>query len=66
MTSQPSPLKRLAPFLVIILMIASLAGYTAFIGTMLPGAWLDPFGGMLKNVALLPAVAVMMAMAERR
>lgn len=59
-------LARWRPRLVGALMIASLAGYTAFIGTMLPGAWLDPFGGLLKNVALLPAVAVMMAMAERR
>lgn len=54
------------PRLVGALMIVSLLAYTLLIGTMLPGAWFDPFGGLLKNVALLPAVAMMMAMAKRR
>lgn len=59
-------LTKWRPRLVGTLMIASLLAYTAFIGTWLPGAWLDPFGGLLKNVALLPAVAVLIAMADRR
>ncbi|MCU0759834.1 MAG: SDR family oxidoreductase [Steroidobacteraceae bacterium] len=48
------------------LMIGSLLAYTLFIGVQLPGSWMDPFGGLLKNLALLPAVAIMMALADRR
>jgi hypothetical protein len=54
------------PRLVGALMLASLFAYTAFIGLRLPDAWMDPFGGLLKNLVLLPAVAIMMAMADRR
>lgn len=59
-------LARWRPTLVGALMIASLLGYTLVIGTWLPALWMEPFGGLLKNLALLPAVAAMMAMADRR
>lgn len=41
-------------------------GYTAFIGLLLPAAWLDPFGGLLKNGLVLVAIALAAAGAERQ
>lgn len=49
-----------------LLMFISLLAYTLFVGIALPSMWLEPFGGLLKNIALLPAVLVMMAVADRR
>ena len=48
------------------LMLICLLCYTAFIGTTLPALWLEPFGGLLKNLALMPAVLVLMATANPR
>ena len=47
-------------------MLLSLIGYTAFIGLAMPAQWLEPFGGLLKNLALMPAVLVLMALADRK
>jgi uncharacterized protein YbjT (DUF2867 family) len=47
-------------------MIASVLAYTLFIGVRLPGSWWDPFGGLLKNLVVLPALWVMIAMSDRR
>lgn len=41
-------------------------GYSVFIGVLLPGAWLDPFGGLLKNGIILVAIAFAAAGAERQ
>ena len=48
------------------LMLASLFAYTVFVGVEMPALWLEPFGGLLKNLALIPAVLLMMATADRR
>jgi hypothetical protein len=49
-----------------LLMLISLLSYTSFIGTAMPATWLEPFGGLLKNLALIPAVLMMMATADRK
>ncbi len=41
-------------------------GYTVFIGMLLPQAWVDPFGGLLKNGLVLVAIAFAAAGMERR
>ncbi len=40
--------------------------YTVFIGVLLPAAWLDPFGGLLKNGVILVAIALAAAGAQRQ
>lgn len=40
-------------------------GYSVFIGVWLPDAWLDPFGGLLKNGVILVAIALAGTAAER-
>jgi uncharacterized protein YbjT (DUF2867 family) len=52
--------------LVAILMCICLLIYTFCISALLPSAWLDPFGGLLKNLALIPAVLVMGALSSRK
>lgn len=48
------------------LMLASVLGYTLLIGVLWPAVWLDPFGGLLKNLALAPAILVLLAWARQR
>ncbi|MGB8715844.1 MAG: DoxX-like family protein [Rhodanobacteraceae bacterium] len=59
-------LLRWRPPLVLSLMLMMLLGYTFFIGIMWPGLWLDPYGGLLKNLPLLAALAVLLVTEERR
>ena len=40
--------------------------YTVFIGVLLPAAWLDPFGGLLKNGVILVAIALAAAGTQRQ
>jgi DoxX-like protein len=40
--------------------------YTFFIGVVFPSLWLEPFGGLLKNLPLIPAVLVMGVLSRRR
>lgn len=47
-------------------MIVSVLAYTLFIGMRLPASWWDPFGGLLKNLVVLPALGVMIALSDRR
>jgi hypothetical protein len=47
------------------LMLVALLSYTLFIGFSLPAVWLEPFGGLIKNIALIPAVLIMIATADR-
>lgn len=49
-----------------VLMLICLLAYTVFVGIALPSIWLEPFGGLLKNLGLMPAVLVMMAVADRK
>jgi uncharacterized protein YbjT (DUF2867 family) len=48
------------------LALLSVLGYTVVLGTWLPGYWLDPLGALLKNLALIPALMVLIVLAERR
>lgn len=52
--------------LVLGLMLAMLLGYTLGIGVLWPAHWLDPFGGLLKNLPLLVVLMVLLATDERR
>lgn len=54
------------PRVVITLMIALVLGYTLAFGTLLPSQWLDPLGGLAKNLVILPALAVLWVLSERR
>ncbi|WP_064749738.1 DoxX-like family protein [Lysobacter antibioticus] len=54
------------PRLVLGLMGLSVLAYTAAFGALLPGQWLDPLGGLAKNLVLLPALAVAWVLADRR
>jgi uncharacterized protein YbjT (DUF2867 family) len=54
------------PAVVATLMCASLVIYMAFIGTVFPWVWMEPFGGLLKNLPLIPAVLVMGVLSRRR
>jgi uncharacterized protein YbjT (DUF2867 family) len=47
-------------------MAACVIGYTLALGLMLPSAWLDPLGGLAKNLVVLPALAVAWVLADRR
>ena len=59
-------LLRWRPRLVLGLMLAMLLGYTFGIGIAWPVHWLDPFGGLLKNLPLIAALALLLATEERR
>jgi uncharacterized protein YbjT (DUF2867 family)/uncharacterized membrane protein YphA (DoxX/SURF4 family) len=48
------------------LMFLSVLGYTVLIGTIWPVFWIDPFGGLLKNLALLPALLLVIAWTRQR
>jgi len=49
------------------LMLAMVSGYTLLIGIGAPVHWLDPFGGLLKNIAVIAAIVVLLALhAPRR
>jgi uncharacterized protein YbjT (DUF2867 family) len=52
--------------LVAALMCVSLVIYSVFVGTTFPSAWLEPFGGLLKNLPLIPATLVMAVLSRRR
>ncbi|WP_395792907.1 SDR family oxidoreductase [Aquimonas sp.] len=41
-------------------------GYTLVFGALVPALWLDPLGGLAKNLVLLPALAVLWVLSERR
>lgn len=50
---------------VLALMALSVLAYTVYIGIWLPHWWLDPFGGLVKNVVILVAIAIASATTER-
>ena len=59
-------LLRWRPRVVLTVMLLMLLGYTLGIGIMWPAHWLDPYGGLLKNLPLFAALAILLATDERR
>lgn len=59
-------LSRWRPRTVLAAMAAMVAAYTVLIGIAWPRHWLDPYGGLAKNVPILAALAVLLATEERR
>jgi uncharacterized protein YbjT (DUF2867 family) len=47
-------------------MMALVLVYTLAFGIALPALWLDPLGGLAKNLVLLPALVVLWVLSERR
>jgi uncharacterized SAM-binding protein YcdF (DUF218 family) len=56
---------RLAPTAATWLLVL-VALYTVVLGIGLPGLWLEPFGGLVKNLGMLPAIIVYLILAEAR
>lgn len=54
------------PRLMLGLMGLSVLAYTLAFGVLLPAQWLDPLGGLAKNLVVLPALAVAWVLADRR
>lgn len=52
--------------LVGLLMCISLLAYTLVLGVGIPSLWIEPFGGLLKNIVLFPAVLALLAMGDPR
>lgn len=59
-------LVRWRPHVVLSGMLAMLLGYTVIIGITWPVHWLDPFGGLLKNVPLLGLLLLLLVTEDRR
>jgi len=51
---------------VLALMAIGVAAYTLIFGIALPALWLEPLGGLAKNLAVLPALGVLWVLADRR
>lgn len=51
---------------VVAAMFALALAYLLILGIALPAAWLAPLGGLVKNIVLLPALAVLWVLVERR
>jgi len=47
-------------------MCISLLAYTLVLGIGIPSLWIEPFGGLLKNIVLFPAVLALLAMGDPR
>ena len=47
-------------------MFFSVTGYTFFLGIWMPALWFDPFGALIKNIVLFPAILVMIALEDQR
>ena len=50
----------------LLLMLLSTLGYTIILGSLAPALWSDPFGGLLKNLPLIPALLIAWVLADRR
>jgi len=48
------------------LMLVMLLGYTLGVALLWPALWLEPFGGLAKNLPLLAALAILIVTDERR
>lgn len=51
---------------VLLAMLVLVGAYTLSFGLVLPGLWLDPLGGLAKNLVILPALFLLWVLAERR
>jgi uncharacterized protein YbjT (DUF2867 family) len=51
---------------VLALMLAMVVGYTAVIGIAAPAHWLDPFGGLLKNLVVAAVLISLLLLEDRR
>ncbi len=47
-------------------MLFMLVAYTLLLGSALPALWLEPFGSLLKNLPLIPAVLILLVLQDRR
>jgi uncharacterized protein YbjT (DUF2867 family) len=47
-------------------MLLLVLGYTLAFGIALPAAWLDPLGGLAKNLVILPALALLWVIVKER
>lgn len=47
-------------------MMGCVVAYTCVLGVLWPGTWMDPLGGMAKNLVVLPALAVLWVLSDRR
>lgn len=54
------------PRAAIIAMIAMVLGYTLVFGLLASALWLDPLGGLAKNLVVLPALLVLFVLSDRR
>ncbi|MEO7431009.1 MAG: SDR family oxidoreductase [Dokdonella sp.] len=59
-------LSRWQPKWVLAAMLAMLVGYTLSIGVLWPRHWFDPLGGLAKNIPLIIALCVLLAIEDRR
>ncbi len=57
---------RYRPILVGNLMLLSLLAYTLFLGVFLPSLWLEPFGALIKNIPMIPAILTYMVLQDPR
>ena len=57
---------RWRPRIAVALMAASVLAYTLAFGLGVPAAWLDPLGGLAKNLVVLPALAILWVLLDRR
>ena len=48
------------------MMLISVLSYTLILGIGAPSLWFDLLGGMLKNLPLIPALALLMVLEDRR
>jgi uncharacterized protein YbjT (DUF2867 family) len=51
---------------VVLAMLAMTLAYLVCIGVAMPAAFMEPLGGLIKNLALLPALAVLWVVVDRR
>ena len=59
-------IRNLWPRPVALAQIALVGGYTVGLTLIAPALWLDPYGGLLKNLPVLVLLAVHLALAEER
>lgn len=48
------------------LMLLSTLGYSAILGSIAPSTWLDPLGGMIKNLAIIPIILCCLMFSDKR
>lgn len=59
-------LRDLRPRAVALAQLALVGGYTVGLTRLAPGLWLDPFGGLLKNLPILALILTHLSLAEER